>query len=186
MCLDYPTKAVHYLNIVYIGTELTPDEFTLKCSPRGDANWRFTYPADRLLPLNGTITDELMRKPDMWGLEGQPCLLVVKCGSATGTTLGRANGVFSIVREYFHLDMSVSQTSMEWPIISYDCKSGPFSEPCDSGSIIADIRGRVSGMLTGSSGRSTASDITYATPFWWLLQRIRANGFPDAHLDVFD
>ncbi|KAM5531457.1 hypothetical protein V8D89_014847 [Ganoderma adspersum] len=173
-------------NKIDLGTKLRPDEFTLKCFPRGDANWRFKYPVDRLLPLKGTITDELMRHPDMWGLQGESCLLVVKCGNATGSTLGRANGVFSIVREYFQLDMSVSRTSMEWGIISYDSKSGPFSEPGDSGSIIADIRGRVGGMLTGSSGKSTASDITYATPFWWLLQQIRANGFPDAHLDVLN
>jgi hypothetical protein len=26
--------------------------------------------------------------------------------------------------------------------------------------------------------------MTYATPFWWLLERIHANGFPNAHLNV--
>jgi hypothetical protein len=59
----------------------------------------------------GTITDDLMRNPDMWDLDGEPCLLVVKSGNATGTTIGSATGVFSIVREYFR-DMSVNQTSM--------------------------------------------------------------------------
>lgn len=128
----------------------------------------------------GTITDDLMQIPDMWDPDGKPCLLVVKCGNATGTTIGRANGVFSTVRDYFQ-DMSVNQTSMEWVIMSYD-KSGAFSEPGDSGSIIADIRGRIGGMLTGGSSRTmTSSDMTYATPFWWLLERIKANGFPNAH-----
>lgn len=61
-----------------------------------------------------------MRHPDMKDQDGEPCLLVVKNGNATGTTLGRANGVFSIVREYFSGDMSVSTTSMEWAIINYD------------------------------------------------------------------
>ncbi|KAF9233460.1 hypothetical protein BU15DRAFT_80069 [Melanogaster broomeanus] len=97
--------------------------------------------------------------------------------------LGRANGVFSIVRDYF-TDMPVNQTSMEWGIINYGSKSEVFSEPGDSGSIIADIRGRIGGMLTGGSGKAGSSDMTYATPFWWLLQRIRANGFPNVHLDV--
>ena len=120
----------------------------------------------------------------MWDLDGVPCLLVIKSGDyATGTTLGRANGVFSIVRDYF-TDMSVNQTSMEWGIINYDSKSEVFSEPGDSGSIIADIRGRIGGMLTGGAGKTGSSDMTYATPFWWLLQRIRTNGFPNAHLDV--
>jgi hypothetical protein len=131
----------------------------------------------------GTITDDLMRNPDMWDSDDEPCLLVVKSGNATGTTIGRANGVFSIVRDYF-TDMSVNQTSMEWAIINYDSKSEVFSEPGDSGSAIADIRGRIGGMLTGSSGKMNSSDVTYATPFWWLLGRIRANGFPNAHLNV--
>ena len=110
-------------------------------------------------------------------------MLVVKSGNATGTTLGRANGVFSIVRDYF-TDMSVNQTSMEWGILNLDSKSEVFSEPGDSGSIIADVRGRIGGMLTGGSGRTKSSDMSYATPFWWLLQRIKANGFPNAHLDI--
>ncbi|KAF9235843.1 hypothetical protein BU15DRAFT_89406 [Melanogaster broomeanus] len=173
-------------NKLDLGTKLTPYEFTFKCFARGDANWEFVYPPDRLLPLSGTITasDELMHTPDMWDSNGDPCLSVVKSGSATDTTLGRANGVFSIVRVYF-IDMSVHETSMEWAIINYDSKSEVFSEPGDSGSIIADIHGRIGGMLTGGSGKTDSSDMTYATPFWWLLQRIRANGFPNAHLNVF-
>lgn len=127
----------------------------------------------------GIITDDLMRTPDMWDVDGEPCLLVVKSGNATNTTIGRANGIFSIVRDYFQ-DLSIHQTSMEWGIIN---KSEVFSEPGDSGSIIADIRGRIGGMLTGGSGK-TNSDMTYATPSWWLLERIKANGFPDAHLGV--
>jgi hypothetical protein len=42
------------------------NEFVAKCFPRGDAKWEFKYPGDRLLPLIGTITDDLMHKPDMW------------------------------------------------------------------------------------------------------------------------
>ena len=41
--------------------------------------------------------------------DGEPCLLVVKSGNATDTTLGRANGAFSVVRDYF-TDMSINQT----------------------------------------------------------------------------
>ncbi|KAJ7691634.1 hypothetical protein B0H17DRAFT_1179591 [Mycena rosella] len=148
-------------NKMDLGTTLTPDEFTVKCFPRGDANWEFEYLEDRLLPLMGTITDDLMRNPDMWDLDGKPCLLVVKGGNATNTTIGRANGVFSIVRDYFQ-DMSINQTSMEWGIINYDSKSEVFSEPGDSGSVIADIQGRIGGMLTGGSGKTKSSDITYA------------------------
>jgi hypothetical protein len=131
----------------------------------------------------GIITDDLMGTPDMWDSDGEPCLLVIKSGNAANTTIGRANGVFSIVRDYFQ-DMSIHQTSMEWGIINYDSKSGVFSEPGDSGAVIADIRRRIGGMLTGGSGKTKSSDMTYATPFWWLLERIKANGFPDAHLGI--
>jgi hypothetical protein len=128
------------------------------------------------------ITDALMQTPDMLDNNDEPCLLVLKSGNATGTTIGRANGVYSIVRQYF-LDMSVSQTSMEWAIMSYDHKE-IFSDAGDSGSVIADIRGRIGGMLTGGSGKTAPTDMTYATPFWWLLERIRANWFPDLNLNV--
>jgi len=73
---------------------------------------------------------------------------------------------------------------MEWGIINYNSKSEVFSKPGDSGSIIADIRGCIGGMLTSGSGKTEFSDMTYATPFWWLLERIRAIGFPNVHLNV--
>ena len=122
-----------------------------------------------------------MRHPDMWDLNGEPCLLVVKSGNATGTTLGRANGVFSIVRKYpLH---SVDQTSMEWAILPYCSNSDAFSATGDSGSIIADISGRIGGMITGSSGTTKSSDITYATPWFWLLKQIQATKeFAKAHV----
>jgi hypothetical protein len=100
----------------------------------------------------------------------------------TKKTLCNAIGT-TIVRDYFD-DMSVNQTSMVWGIINYDSESEVFSDPGDSSSAIVDIRGRIGGMLTGSSGKTKSSNMTYATPFWWLLERIKANGFPNGHLNV--
>ena len=88
------------------------------------------------------------------------------------------------MREYF--DDGTNQTSIEWAILPYDHKSGVFSAVGDSGSIIADTYGRIGGLLTGGAGNAEATDITYPTPFFWLLQRIKANGFPNAHLKVVD
>ena len=65
----------------------------MKCC--GGHDWGFQYPTDRLLPLEGAITDNLMRNPDMWDpSNNELCLLVVKGGNSTstGTTIGRANG----------------------------------------------------------------------------------------------
>jgi hypothetical protein len=97
----------------------------------------------------------------------------------TGVTIGRGTSIFSFVRESF--DNGTHHTSMEWAIPPYD-KSGAFSTPGDSGSIIVDGRGGIGGLLTGAAGKTESSDVTYATPFFWLLLRIKDNGFPNAHL----
>ncbi|KAI9450878.1 hypothetical protein BJY52DRAFT_1206074 [Lactarius psammicola] len=126
-------------------------------------------PDDRLLKLEDIISKDLMLNPDMLDRDGEPCLLVIKNGNTTSVTIGRANGIFSY-------------TSTEWAILPYDSKSGVFSAPGDSGSIIADSRGRIGGLLTGGAGKMESSDITYATPFFWLNPRIKENGFPNAHI----
>ena len=53
---------------------MKPDGFTVKCFPQGNTNWEFEYPEDRLLPLEleGVITDDLMRAPNMRDLDGEP------------------------------------------------------------------------------------------------------------------
>ena len=159
------------------------DKFMVNCYPHGDANWKFKYPKDCLLPLEGTITNELMCHPDMWNLDGELCLLVIKSSNATGTTISCTNSIFPIVCDYFK-DMSINETSMEWGIINYNSKSEVFSEPGDLGSVITNICGHISGMLTGGSGKTKSSNMTYATLFWWLLQHIKANRFPNAHLSM--
>lgn len=167
-------------NVIDLGTKIPEDEFTLKMCPQFGTASSFKYPDDRLLPLQDLISEDLMRKPDMLDHNGESCLLVIKNGSATGVTIGRATGIFSYVRKYF--GNNTHQTSMEWAILPYDNKSGAFAAPGDSGSIIADGLGRVGGILTGGAGKTASSDIIYATPFFWLLPRIKQNGFPHAHL----
>jgi hypothetical protein len=149
--------------------------------PRIDAHTTFKYPDDRLLKLQGIIPEDEPRNPDILDRNGESCCFVIKNGNATDVTIGRATGIFSYVRQYFPND--TRQTSMEWAILPYDNKSGVFSAPGDSGSIIADGRGRIGGPLTGSAGKTESSDVTYATPFFWLLSRIKANGFPNAHIN---
>ncbi|KAH9165895.1 hypothetical protein EDB89DRAFT_1911094 [Lactarius sanguifluus] len=53
-----------------------------------------------------------------------------------------------------------------------------FSTHGDLGSVIADSLGHIGGILTGGAGKTVSSDITYATPFFWLLPHIKQNGFP--------
>ncbi|KAH8992943.1 hypothetical protein EDB92DRAFT_1985916 [Lactarius akahatsu] len=167
-------------NVIDLGTEISEDDFTRKMHPRLDAAPSFKYPEDRLLRLRGVISENVMHKPDMLDRDGEPCLLVIKNGKTTGVTIGRGTGIFSYVRKYF--GNNTHQTSMEWSILPYDNKSGVFSARGDSGSVIADGVGRIGGILTGGAGTTASSDITYATPFFWLLPRIKQNGLPHAHL----
>lgn len=103
---DFPTKTFYYFKCyLYLGVHS-------QCFPRGDANWDFECPEDCLLPLKGTITNDFDGKPYMCHSGGEPCLLVIKSSNATGTTIGRVNGVFTIIRNYFN-DMSMNYTSME-------------------------------------------------------------------------
>ncbi|KAJ1301685.1 hypothetical protein OPQ81_008921 [Rhizoctonia solani] len=151
-------------NKVDLGTKMSPAELTRKFFPHPEAHWEFNYPTDRLLPIRGVISNEQMCAPSIRDQDGEPCLLVIKHGNSTGTTIGRANGVFSVVRKYKARGATVEGTSLEWSIINYDGKSDAFSECGDSGSAIVDIHGRMGGKLSGGSGSTRTSDMTYATP----------------------
>ncbi|KAG5634416.1 hypothetical protein H0H81_002073, partial [Sphagnurus paluster] len=159
-------------NVIDLGTKIPLGDFMLMMHPRDDATTRFIYPANRLLPLRGVISEDLMRNPDVLDEDGEASLFVVKNDNTTGVTIGRATGSFSYGREYF--GNNTHRTSKEWAILPYDGKSG---------SIIVDGRGQIGGLLTGGAGKTESLDITYATPFFWLFPRIKANGFPNAHLD---
>ena len=150
----------------------------MKLHPQAAIN--FSYLTGRFLQLWDVIKEDELRHPTMFDANGEECLFVVKNGSSTGLTIGRATGIMSFVREYFEDD--THQTSMELAIYPYSYKDGAFSAPGDSGSIIADGKGRIIGLLTGGAGKTNSKfDVAYATPYYWLNDRIKAH-FPDAHL----
>ncbi|KAL4064974.1 hypothetical protein V8B97DRAFT_2072215 [Scleroderma yunnanense] len=167
-------------NMIDLGTKIPFYKFTRRMYSRTDVTTTFKYPDNRLLELRDPIEEDEMRNPDMLDHNGEPCLLAIKNGCATGVTVGCATGIFSFVREY--LNNGTHRTSVEWAILPYDNESGVFSASADSGIVIVDGRGRIGGLLTGGAGKMDSLDVTYATPFFWLLPRIKENGFPDAHL----
>ena len=163
--------------------------FTYPCSV--DTTSEFEYPIDCLFTLQDVIEEDELRRPKELDENGERCLLVIKNGNGTGVTIGRATGPMSFVREYF--EDGTHETSMMLAIYGYgygdksygntERKERVFSGPSDSGSIIVNRKGRVVGLLTGGAGTtgSTNPDVTYVTPFYWLLQRIKTH-FPNAHL----
>ena len=65
---------------------------------------------------------------------------------------------------------------MELAIITFDSKSNAFSVRGDSGSAIVDGEGRIAGIITGRSGTTISSDITYATPAHFIYEQLVARG----------
>ena len=107
-------------------------------------------------------------------------MLVVKNGSATGTTVGRANGLESFKRTYEEHGI-VTQTSIEIAVLPYDNKHGKFSDRGDSGSVVLARDGRIFGIITGGAGSTDEIDITFVTPYWWIEEQIKAK-YPGAFL----
>lgn len=138
----------------------------------------YREPTDGLLQAHGIVPQHEFHNPRHLDVHGEKCLLVVKNGAATGTTLGRTNGLCSFTRSYGSYG---THTSMEIAVLPYDKTRGMFSDAGDSGSIVLDRIGRIVGILTGGAGPSGATDITYLTPYWWIEQQIR-DKFPGCHL----
>ena len=141
-----------------------------------DTQSGFEYPVGRLIPLQNIR--RRLDAPSWYGRRQWWSLLV--CRKERPHDRRR---ILSHVREYF--PNQTPQTSIEWAILPYyDNNKGAFSISGDTGSVIVDGRGRYGGILSGGADKTTSSDITYATPIWWLLEDIKANGFPDAHLNL--
>ena len=141
----------------------------------------FNYPSNRLLKLRGILSAEEICPPNPLP-EEPPIQYVIKRGLTTFTTIGRLNGFESHVRRYSVLG---NRDSVEAAVHSYNNKSGPFSKDGDSGSIIVDALGKFVALLTGGSGLTDASDITYGSPMYWLWEIIKVQ-FPGANLSFDD
>ncbi|KAH9164036.1 hypothetical protein EDB89DRAFT_2142029 [Lactarius sanguifluus] len=142
-------------NVIDLGTTISKDEFMDKMYPHPVARTSFKYPDERLFQLRGVVKENELRHPTMLDVDGEPCLIVIKNGSKTGVTFGRATGIESFMRECF--EDGTKETSMELAIYPYSHKDGAFSEP-------------------------DPTDITYASPFFWILEECIKGSFPDAHL----
>jgi hypothetical protein len=111
---------------------------------------------------------------------GEPVLIGIKHGATTGTSLCRVNGLESVKRTYPEHGID-EQDSLEIAVVYYGEGHGRFSEKGDSGSIVLTRDGKILGMLTGGTGPTDEIDVTYVTPFWWLLQLIK-EVYPNAHV----
>ena len=135
-----------------------------------------------MIELQDFVKYDELRRPTTLDANGKECHIVFKNGAITGFTFGRASGIESFVREY--KDNAIHSTSREIAIYSYSSKDGAFSEPGDSGSVVADANYRIVGMITGGTSgqlKGGPNDVTYLTPYTFIDACIKEY-FPDAHL----
>ena len=138
------------------------------------------YPLDGLLQIQDVVEEDELRHPTMLDTTGVESVFVVKNGSATGLTVGRATAFESFVREYDR--NTIRSTSVMMAIYPYSHNDGAFSAPGIPGlSSLTDSTGRVVGILTGGAGRGGENDVSYATPYYWLEERVK-RAFPDSYL----
>ncbi|KAG0633889.1 hypothetical protein HOY80DRAFT_1102268 [Tuber brumale] len=159
-------------NKVYVGGNLTPADFCNTMFPQVIDQADYQYPVDGLLQAYGVVQDDEIRNPQHLDVHGEKCLLVVKNGLTSGTTVGRANGLESFTRIYS--DWGIEQTSIEIAVLTYNKTRGKFSAAGDSGSVVLARDGRIVGILTGGAFPTDETDITYVTPYWWVEQQIKA------------
>ena len=158
---------------------MSPGEFVRKMHPHPEGRSDFKYPDNSLLQVKGVVKQAELRSPKQFDANGEECLLVVKTGMTTKTTIGRMTGFESIIREY--PEYGPKRTSMEIAVHSYSHKDGAFSDAGDSGSIVIDGEGRLVGLLTGGTGSTKSTDVTYITPYFWIEERIK-KAFPGCFL----
>lgn len=139
----------------------------------------YEYPEDGLLQAFDVIQPEEIRNPKQLDANGEQCLLVVKRGLTTGTTIGRITGMESFTRNF--KEYGIEEISMEIAVLPYGNTKGPFSAPGDSGSIVLDRKGCIVGMLNGGAGSTDRTDITYLTPYWYIDAEVKKY-FPKSFL----
>ncbi|KAJ9414973.1 hypothetical protein QL093DRAFT_2105520 [Fusarium oxysporum] len=150
--------------------ELAQDSFTTKLRslplrPRWPVGYAFS--ASNELAIGPIIIPGSEQDP--------PGLVVLKHGRTTGFTIGRANGVHSVLRHAFEIAEEV--ISSEWCIVGL---GNAFSDRGDSGAVVFDLEGRVGGMITAGlrkQDNADGFDVTYATPMQWLLDDIKRHGY---------
>jgi hypothetical protein len=151
------------------------EQVTAMFYPQSNTRTAFKYPGGRMYEIERVAPPELLANPDMFDNEGRPCLIVGKDGTKTGLTFGRYAGLES----YLCNDLGVE--SIELGIYNWGKNFPVFSNKGDSGALIWDGNHHAVGQLHSgmSKGGSSNSHITYATPIWWLMGRIKRE-FPNA------
>jgi hypothetical protein len=144
--------------------------------PLNNSRTVFKFPPNRQLKITGWVTRERLASPVCFDSHNEPCLIVMKDGNTTDLTVGRYAGL----EAYLCDELGVQ--SRKLAIYNYNKQSGDFSAKGDSGSLIFDGMGNMVGILHSGMLNGASSHVTYATPAYWVVQKIKAK-YP--HADFF-
>ena len=179
-----PSKIKNFAgNVIDLGHDISCEKLNQALNPSIQNPYKFSYPASRQWKIgNICIPLDEIRNPKTFDKNNSPALSVVKRGKTTGVTCGVSNEVKSYVRTH-NTDKS-SFEFKEWAILGYDKSFSPFSTQGDSGALVVDAEGRMGGIVTGGSGFSAETDVTYATAIASLLQDMHKHGWKRPNFDV--
>jgi hypothetical protein len=172
-------------NAINIGNKYTHLEFMNQVYLDPTNPTSFKFPVDCIVELQGQVPKSELIKPSMLDSAGESCLIVFKNGFTTDTTIGEANNISSYTRTYFTSEFKGEfKESREWPVIPTEKHLGAFSAKGDSGSCVVDAFNRIGGILTGGSGATDSSDVTYVTPISFIMEFLHGTKrFQHAHLN---
>ncbi|KAH9947295.1 hypothetical protein B0H21DRAFT_778635 [Amylocystis lapponica] len=157
-----------------LGGKLSISEYGNTMFPQPQDRKNYSYPESGLLQVNDFVREAEMRNPQQLDVHGEKCLLVVKNGLATGTTVG-ASTASSPLGAFTRTTVSVTSPLK---LVSYPTTRRTASLPMLATRVRSSSTGggRIVGILTGGS-----ADITYLTPYWWVEEQVKAK-FPGCFL----
>ncbi|KAK6362023.1 hypothetical protein TWF730_005726 [Orbilia blumenaviensis] len=141
-------------NVIHLGDKLTNNEINEMVYMDPTSATSFKISGDRLVRLRGQTPKAEVTNPSMKDVNGDECTIVFKHGSKSGVTFGKASRVSCYTRRTRE---GIEIISREWGVVGIAVgrrESVVFSEAGDSGACVADIYGRISGIILGGSGFS--------------------------------
>jgi len=126
---------------------------------------------DGLVQARGMVPLKDLSKLPHLDAHGDPALFVVMNGRTSGTRLGCVNGLHSTRRTFSEFGIE-EVDSLEIGVVPSGKGPLPFSKCGDSGAGVFDRDGRVLGIVNGGAGPTNTTDVTFVSPFWWILDRI--------------
>ncbi|KAL4068225.1 hypothetical protein V8B97DRAFT_2059888 [Scleroderma yunnanense] len=158
-------------NVICLGNKISVPDFVLKMHPHPEGCSSFKYP--------GNVKEDEICQPTQLDANGEECLIIIKNGKGTGVTIGCGTGIEPFVREYD--EYGIKSMSMDVAIHPYSHEDGAFSAPRDLGSIVGDGLRCIVGLVTGNTGMTDSTDVTYLMPYFWVKEHIK-QAFPNSYL----